>query len=58
MYTSSRKELERMFTVLSDVSSEIGLQFCAEKSNIYVTEHGKIVDSSDDPGVMVYNTLT
>ena len=51
MYSSSRKELERMLTVLSDVSGEVGLQFCAEKSNICVIERGKIVNSSDGPGV-------
>jgi len=30
MYSSSRKELERMIGMLSDVSGEVGLQFCAE----------------------------
>jgi len=51
MCSSSRKELEKMLTVLSDVSGEVGLQFCAEKSNICVIERRKIVDSSDEPGV-------
>ena len=36
MYSSSRKELERMITVLRNVSGEVGLQFCVEKSNICV----------------------
>ena len=48
MYSSSSKKLEGMITVLRDVSSEVGLQFCVEKSNICVIERGKIVDSSDE----------
>jgi len=46
MYSSSRKELERIITVLCDVSGKAGLQFCIEKSNICIIECGKIVDSS------------
>jgi len=30
MYSSLRKELERMITVLRDVSGEVGLQFCVD----------------------------
>ena len=38
MYSSSRKEVERMITVLRDVSGEVGLQFYVEKSKICVIE--------------------
>jgi len=54
VYSSSRKELERMIGVLSDVSGEIGMQFCAEKCNICVIEQ---VNPNDLSGVDAINGI-
>ena len=59
IYSSSRKELERMhmITVLSDVSTEAGLQFCVEKSNVCIIERGKIADPSDGTEVNAIDSI-